>query len=495
MSTAILALDQGTTGSTARVFDAAARVRGGAYAEFTQHYPQPGWVEHDPDELWRVSRDVLAAALADARLPPGALASLGLTNQRETTLVWERTSGRPIHPAIVWQSRQSADICARLHAAGHEDLVRARTGLRLDAYFSGSKLTWLLERYDPERRRAASGDWLFGTVDTWLLWKLTGGRVHATDPTNAARTLLYDIHRGTWDDDLLALFGVPRALLPEVRPSAGDFGTTACDGLPSGVPIRGVAGDQQAALFGQGCWAPGSAKNTYGTGCFLVLNTGPEAVTSQHGLITTLACDAQGTPCFALEGSVFVAGAAVQWLRDELGLVASAAESEALAASVPDTQGVYVVPAFAGLGAPYWDSQARGAVFGLTRGSNRRHLVRATLESLAYQTRDVVEAMQADAPRPLERLRVDGGAAANDFLMQFQADLLGVPVERPESIETTVAGAAYLAGLGAGVFTSAGLAATALRPGRRFEPRLEPDARERLYAGWRDAVARVRSRA
>lgn len=493
MNATILALDQGTTGSTARVFDVHGRVLAGAYAEFTQHYPQPGWVEHDPEELWRVSRDVLAHALAQANLASGALGALGLTNQRETTLVWERASGRPIHPAIVWQSRQSADICARLRAAGHADLVRARTGLVLDPYFSGSKLTWLLERYDPERRRAASGDWLFGTVDTWLLWKLTGGRVHATDPTNAARTLLYDIHRRAWDDELLALFGVPRALLPEVRPSAGDFGHTACAGLPAGVPIRGVAGDQQAALFGQGCWAPGSAKNTYGTGCFLVLNIGTEAAISRHGLITTLACDALAAPVFALEGSVFVAGAAVQWLRDALGLVSTAAETEALAASVPDTQGVYVVPAFAGLGAPYWDSEARGGVLGLTRGANRRHLVRATLESLAYQTRDVVEAMNADAPRPLETLRVDGGAAANDFLMQFQADILGVPVERPESIETTVAGAAYLAGLGAGLFDARSLA-PGLRSGRRFEPRLDAVTRERLYAGWRDAVQRVRSR-
>jgi glycerol kinase len=493
LSAAILALDQGTTGSTARVFDAAGRVLAGAYAEFTQHYPQAGWVEHDPEELWRVSRDVLARALAEAKLAPGTLSALGLTNQRETTLVWERASGRPIHPAIVWQSRQSADVCARLRAGGHTPWVRERTGLVLDPYFSGSKLTWLLDHYDPERRRAASGEWLFGTVDTWLLWKLTGGRVHATDPTNAARTLLYDIHRRTWDDELLALFGVPRALLPEVRPSAGDFGSTACEGLPSGVPIRGVAGDQQAALFGQGCWEPGSAKNTYGTGCFLVLNTGARAAHSQHGLITTLACDAQGAPVFALEGSVFVAGAAVQWLRDELGLVASAAETEALAASVPDTQGVYVVPAFAGLGAPYWDSEARGGVLGLTRGTNRRHLVRATLESLAYQTRDVVEAMNADAPQPLATLRVDGGAAANDFLMQFQADVLGVPVERPASIETTVAGAAHLAALGIGLPRSPSQAGAHVAA-RRFEPSLDPDTRERLYAGWRAAVERVRTR-
>jgi glycerol kinase len=506
MSEAVLALDQGTTGSTARVFARDGRVLGGAYSEFTQHYPRPGWVEHDADEIWRVSLRVMAEALARAGLRPGELRALGLTNQRETTVVWERAGGRPVQHALVWQSRQTTAICERLRAAGREPLLRERTGLVLDPYFSGSKITWLLERHDPERRRAQAGELLFGTIDAWLLWKLTGGAVHATDPTNAARTLLYDIHRRAWDDELLALFDVPRAMLPDVRPSASVFGHVAASAIErlegelrdaaallAGVPIAGIAGDQQAALFGQGCFAAGQAKNTYGTGCFVVLNTGTVPARSRSGLITTLCCDAAGQPAYALEGSIFVAGAAVQWLRDELGLIQSAQETQALAESVPDSAGVYVVPAFTGLGAPHWDAHARGAVFGLTRGTGRRHLVRATLESMAYQTRDVVEAMNLDSGVPLRELRVDGGAAANDFVMQFQADVLGVPVERPASIETTVAGAAHLAGLATGFWTDAGDLGHVRTRERLFEPRLTAGERERLYAGWRQAVARLRT--
>ncbi len=492
MREAVLALDQGTTGCTARVFARDGSVVGQAYSEFTQHYPRPGWVEHDAEEIWRVGCRVMREAWESSGHRP--LAALGLTNQRETTVIWDRRSGQPLQRAIVWQSRQTSELCAALRAAGHEGLVRERTGLVLDPYFSGSKVRWLLDQHPGAQRRAEAGELAFGTIDTWLLWKLTGGRVHATDPTNASRTLLYDIRRRQWDDDLLAVFGVPRALLPEVCPSAGVFGETAVpDVLPAGVPIAGIAGDQQAALFGQGCWEPGQAKNTYGTGCFAVLNLGHEFALSRHGLITTLACDARGGPVYALEGSVFVAGAAVQWLRDELGLITRADETEALAQSVPDTAGVYVVPAFAGLGAPHWDSEARGAVVGLTRGANRRHLVRATLESLAYQSHEVVTAMLADSGLALRELRVDGGAAANDFLMQFQADLLGVPVDRPQSVETTVTGAGWLAGLGSGFWSGADELRSLRRRERLFAPAMSPECRAGLLRGWGAAVARVRS--
>ncbi len=501
MADAVLALDQGTTGSTARVFGRDGSVLGGAYSEFTQFYPQPGWVEHDAEEIWRVSRRVMAEALTRAGLRRGELRAVGLANQRETTVVWERAGGRPLQRALVWQSRQSVEVCTRLRAAGHEPLLRERTGLLLDPYFSGSKLTWLLDRHDPQRARARAGELLFGTIDAWLLWQLTRGAVHATEPTNASRTLLFDIHRRVWDDELLALFDVPRAMLPDVRRSASVFAPV--DGrsfddegrdvaaLLDGVPIAGIAGDQQAALFGQGCFEAGQAKNTYGTGAFLVLHTGAVPARSHSGLLTTLCCDATGGVAYALEGSIFVAGAAVQWLRDELELIRSASETEALARSVPDSAGVYVVPAFTGLGAPWWDADARGAIFGLTRGANRRHLVRATLESLAYQTRDVIEAMNRDSGVPLHELRVDGGAAANDFLMQFQADILGVPVERPASIETTVAGAAHLAGLATGVWRDAAELNHVRRSERLFTPSMPQPERARLYAGWQEAVARV----
>ena len=475
------------------VLDRRGRVRGRAYREFTQHFPRPGWVEHDPEEIWRVTLGVLRAACRRAGARGHDLAGIGITNQRETTVLWDRR-GRPVHRAIVWQDRRTAEHCEALRAAGAEDLLRRKTGLVLDPYFSATKLHWLLGHVRRARERAANGDLRFGTVDSWLVWKLTGGAMHVTDPTNASRTLLYDIHEHRWDADLCRLFEVPEAVLPEVRPSSGVFGETTADVLGIPVPIAGIAGDQQSALFGQGCTAPGMAKNTYGTGCFLLLHTGQRPVASSHGLLTTVACDERGGPAYALEGAVFVAGAVIQWLRDGLGLLARAAESEKHARSVEDSLGVYVVPAFVGLGAPYWDPEARGAVLGLTRGVTRAHLIRATLESLAFQTRDLMDAMAADAGAPLSELRVDGGASANDFLMQFQADLLGVPVERPSLVETTAVGSAQLAGLAVGFWRSRQELAATRRHDRRFRPRMAAERREALYRGWRDAVARVRTR-
>jgi glycerol kinase len=492
---AVLALDQGTTGSTALVFGPEGEVLGRAYAEITQHYPSPGWVEHDAEEIWQTSLRVAAEAVAASGIPPGALRAIGITNQRETTVLWDRKTGNPVYRAIVWQSRQTADICARLKAEGREPLFHERTGLVLDPYFSGSKIAWLLEGDPALRARAERGEIAFGTIDSWLIYRLTGGRVHATDPTNASRTLLFDIHERRWAPDLRKVLGVPAAVLPEVRPSSGVFGETAAlDGLPAGIPIAGDAGDQQAALFGQGCFEAGMAKNTYGTGAFLVLNTGERRVISRRGLLTTLCCDARGRAAYALEGSVFVAGAAVQWLRDEMGLVRTAAETGPIAESVPDTHDVYVVPAFTGLGAPYWDAGARGAILGLTRGAGRAHLVRATLESLAYQSRDVIDAMNEESGVPLRELRVDGGACANDFLMQFQADILGVPVDRPALVDTTAAGAAFLAGLGVGLWKDSAQLAARRRRDRLFTPSMPMEKREGLYAGWKAAVARVRSR-
>jgi glycerol kinase len=491
----ILALDQGTTGSTALVFGPEGEVLGRAYAEIQQHYPQPGWVEQDDEEIWQKSRRVMAEAVAAAEVPARAIRAIGITNQRETTVLWDRLTGDPVRRAIVWQSRQTTAVCERLRAAGHEPLFHERTGLVLDPYFSGSKIAWLLEGDLALRARAEAGEIAFGTIDSWLIHRLTGGRVHATDPTNASRTLLYDIHERRFDPELLKILGVPAPMLPEVRPSASVFGeTSAHEGVPAGIPIAGVAGDQQAALFGQGCFEAGMAKNTYGTGAFLVLNTGTRRVISRRGLLTTLCCDASGGAAYALEGSVFVAGAAVQWLRDELGLVRSASETGPIAESVPDTAGVYVVPAFTGLGAPYWDPGARGAVVGLTRGAGRAQIVRATLESLAYQSRDVIDVMNAESGVPLRELRVDGGACANDFLMQFQADILGVPVDRPALVETTAAGAAFLAGLGSGFWKDAAALAARRRRDRLFTPSMAPERREELYAGWTAAVERVRTR-
>jgi glycerol kinase len=493
MADVILALDQGTTGSTALVVGRDGGIRGRAYAEIPQHYPQPGWVEHDAEELWRLSRRVMVEALAAAHVDAKAVAAIGITNQRETAVVWDRKTGEPIHRAVVWQSRQSAPICERLRAAGHEPLYRERAGLLLDAYFSGTKIRWILDRYPDTQRRATAGELAFGTIDTWLLHRLTGGRVHATEPTNASRTLLYDIHERRWHPELLAPLDVPAAMLPEVRPSAGVFGeTVAHEGLPAGIPIAGIAGDQQAALYGQLCWEPGMGKNTYGTGCFVMMNMGAQRPPRDNsGLLTTLCCDAAGGPAYALEGSVFVAGAAIQWLRDALGLITRADETGPIAASIPDTMGVYVVPAFAGLGAPYWDMNARGAIVGLTRGAGRKQVVRAVLESIAYQSRDVVDIMNRTSGVPIRELRVDGGASASDFLMQFQADILGVPVERPALVETTAAGAAYLAGLGARFWSGPDELRAVRRRERLFTPAMSAADRDRLYAGWSHAVQQV----
>ncbi|MGH7531243.1 MAG: glycerol kinase GlpK, partial [Gemmatimonadales bacterium] len=449
---AVLALDQGTTGSTALVVAADGRVLGRGYRELPQHFPAPGQVEHDPEDILATLVAAARDAIAQAGVTPVAA---GITNQRETVCVWDRATGKPLARAIVWQDRRTAARCAQLARRKSAALIRSRTGLVIDPYFSATKIEWLLEHVPRLRRRAEAGDAVCGTVDTWLLHRLTGGRAFATDYTNAARTMLYDIGRRAWDDALLELFGVPRAALPEVRASSGEFGVTEVRHVGTALPIMGVAGDQQAALFGQGCWRAGQAKNTYGTGAFLLLNTGARRATSRRGLVTTLACGPRGEPVFALEGSIFIAGAAVQWLRDGLGVIAHAAETERLARAVPDTGGVYLVPAFVGLGAPHWEPAARGTIVGLTRGTSRAHLARAALEAMAFSTQDVLAAMLADARLRLRTLQVDGGAAANDWLMQFQADLLNVPVARPDVIETTALGAAGLAGLAAGVWRSA----------------------------------------
>jgi glycerol kinase len=488
----VLALDQGTTSSRAILFDRDGTVRGAAQREFPQRFPRPGWVEHDPLEIWATQSAVATEVLARAQVSARDLAAIGITNQRETTVVWDRRTGQPICPAIVWQDRRTADLCDRLKAAGHESLVAERTGLVIDAYFSGTKLAWILEHVPEARARAEAGDLAFGTIDTWLVWQLTGGRVHATDPSNASRTMLFNIHTLEWDDDLLRLLGVPRALLPEVRPSSGVLGpVSAAPGL-DGVPVAGIAGDQQAALFGQMCVAPGLAKNTYGTGCFLLQNTGTTCVRSANRLVSTVAWTVDGRTEYALEGSVFIGGAVVQWVRDGLGLVRRSADIEPLAASVPDNGGIYVVPAFAGLGAPHWDPYARGLIVGITRGTTAGHVARAALESIAYQVGDLLDAVQRDSGIRLGELRVDGGAAANDLLLQFQADLLRVPVVRPAVTETTALGAAYLAGLGVGFWRSIDEMAGQWRVERRFEPRMPAPEADRLRERWRAALDRAR---
>jgi glycerol kinase len=487
----VLALDQGTTSSRAIVFDEHARTPGTAQAEFRQLYPQPGWVEHDPEEIWRTQIDCARGALAQAGIDAARLAAIGITNQRETTLVWDRATGRPIHNAIVWQDRRTAPHCERLKEAGHETLVRARTGLVIDPYFSATKIAWLLDNVPGARARAEAGQLAFGTVDSWLIWKLTGGAMHVTDVSNASRTMLYDIARSEWDAELLDLLGVPQALLPEVRPSSGAFGEAVGELLGAPVRIAGVAGDQQAALFGQGCNAPGMAKNTYGTGCFMLLHCGGERIASTHGLVTTRAAGIDA-PEYALEGSVFVAGAVVQWLRDGLQMIKASVDVEALARRVPDAGGVLFVPAFVGLGAPYWDPRARGAIVGLTRGTTEAHIARAALESIAFQSAEVLRAMEQDARVRLTELRVDGGAAANDLLMQFQADLLGVPVVRPRVLETTALGAAYLAGLAVGVWRDRREIGAQWQAERSFAPAMSRDTAESRIAEWRRAVDRAR---
>jgi glycerol kinase len=485
----ILALDQGTTSSRAVLVDAGGQVVGTAAAEFAQHYPRPGWVEHDPADLWDTQRTCAERVLTEAGTPTEAVTAIGLTNQRETTLLWRRSDGQPIHPAIVWQDRRTADRCERLRAEGAAELLCEKTGLLPDPYFSATKLEWLLDNVPDARAQAEAGELAFGTVDTWLLWHLTHGAVHRTDRTNASRTLLWNLREERWDSDLLALFHIPSSLLPEVLPSTAAFGSAQATGVPT-APIAGVAGDQQAALAGQSGWAVGAAKNTYGTGCFLLLHTGNTAPTPGPGLLATAACGAAGENAYAVEGSVFVAGAAVQWLRDELRLISTAAETEDIARSVADSGGVYVVPAFTGLGAPYWDANARGTIVGLTRGSGRAQIVRATLESIALQVCDVVEAMAASGSMPAS-LRVDGGASNNDFLMQLQADLLGIPVERAAVRETTALGAAYLTGLGVGLWQPNDLERL-WRADRVFTPSMSMDQRESLRAGWRRAVERAR---
>ncbi len=484
----ILAIDQGTTGTTGMVLDASGSVRGRAYSEFAQHFPEPGWVEHDALEIWEVTLAVARQALELAGAGPDELAGIGITNQRETVVLWDRETGAPVHRAIVWQDRRTAERCLELREAGHGDLIRRRTGLVIDPYFSGTKLEWLLEHVPGARDRAGAGKLAAGTIDSWLIWKLTGGAVHATDPTNASRTLLYDIDALDWSDELLALFGVPRAILPEVRPSSGSFGEAVLELFGAPVPVAGVAGDQQAALFGQRCWTPGLAKNTYGTGSFLLLHTGHERVESERGLITTVACDAAGQPAYALEGSVFISGAAIQWLRDGLGLIATASETAELAASLDGNDGVYFVPAFVGLGAPHWEAEARGTIVGLTRGSTGAQLARAALEAMAYSTLDVLEAMVDDADVVATELAVDGGAAANDWLMQFQADILELPVKRPRMLETTALGATGLAGLATGVWPDAEAFGASRPEPDRFQPRMSERERDHLLAGWGRAV-------
>ncbi|TCS83184.1 glycerol kinase GlpK [Tepidibacillus fermentans] len=485
----ILSIDQGTTSSRAILFNKNGEIVAMTQREFPQYYPKPGWVEHNANEIWGSVLAVLGELFGNYNVEPKQIEGIGITNQRETTVVWDKNTGLPIYNAIVWQSRQTAAICDDLKAKGYEQMVREKTGLVIDAYFSGTKIKWILDNVEGAREKAKKGDLLFGTIDTWLIWKLTGGKAHVTDYTNASRTMLFNIHTLEWDDELLQMLDIPKSMLPEVRPSSEIYGMTVpYHFFGEEIPVAGAAGDQQAALFGQACFEAGMAKNTYGTGCFMLMNTGEKAVPSKHGLLTTIAWGVDGKVEYALEGSIFVAGAAVQWLRDGLRVVDNAPQSEELATKVDSTDGVYVVPAFTGLGAPYWDMDARGAIFGLTRGTTREHLVRATLESLAYQTRDVLSAMEADSGITLNTLRVDGGAVKNNFLMQFQSDLLAVPVERPVVNETTALGAAYLAGLATGFWKDKEEIAKNWAIDKTFEPVLAEEKREELYSGWKRAV-------
>ncbi|MDT0192187.1 glycerol kinase GlpK [Exiguobacterium sp. PBE] len=485
----ILALDQGTTSSRAIIFDHDGKIVTVAQREFKQYFPKPGWVEHNANEIWGSVLAVMAEAFGSADIDPNEIAGIGITNQRETAVVWEKETGRPVYNAVVWQSRQTADICEELKAAGHSDMVRDKTGLLIDAYFSGTKVKWILDNVEGAREKAENGELLFGTIDTWLIWKLSGGKAHVTDYSNASRTLMYNIYEQKWDDELLDILTVPKSMLPEVKPSSEVYANT----IPYHffgfeVPIAGAAGDQQAALFGQTCFEKGEAKNTYGTGCFMLMNTGEEAVKSDHGLLTTIAWGYNGKVEYALEGSIFVAGSAIQWLRDGLRMLKSAKDSEQYATRIESTDGVYVVPAFVGLGAPYWNSDVRGAIFGLTRGTEKEQMVRATIESLAYQTRDVLTSMESDSGINLKTLRVDGGAVSNNFLMQFQSDILNVPVERPEVSETTALGAAYLAGLAVGFWKDQAEVKEQWKLDKKFDPNMDESHREALYKGWQHAV-------
>ncbi|PFA67037.1 glycerol kinase [Bacillus sp. AFS015802] len=485
----ILSLDQGTTSSRAILFNKKGEIVHTAQKEFTQHFPKPGWVEHSANEIWGSVLAVIASVLSESSVKPDQIEGIGITNQRETTVVWDKETGDPVYNAIVWQSRQTAGICEELKSQGLNDTFRDKTGLLIDAYFSGTKVKWILDNVEGVKQKAEEGKLLFGTIDTWLIWKMSGGTAHVTDYSNASRTLMYNIHELKWDEELLDILGVPASMLPEVRPSSEVYGKTVpYHFFGREIPIAGAAGDQQAALFGQACYEKGMAKNTYGTGCFMLMNTGEKAVKSDNGLLTTLAWGIDGKVEYALEGSIFVAGSAIQWLRDGLRMLKDAKDSQGYAEKVDSTDGVYVVPAFVGLGTPYWDSDVRGAVFGLTRGTSKEHFVRATLESLAYQTKDVLTAMEADSGISLKKLRVDGGAVKNDFLMQFQSDLLSVPVERPVVNETTALGAAYLAGLAVGFWKDRDEISKQWLKDKEFEPEMKVETQEELYAGWKKAV-------
>ena len=487
----VLALDQGTTSSRSILFDETSNIVAVAQKEFTQIFPKPGWVEHNANEIWSTQIGTMAEVIANAGIDPSEIAAIGITNQRETTVVWEKATGKPVYNAIVWQSRQTMAICDDIKAKGLADKFRQKTGLVVDAYFSGTKVKWILDNVEGARAKAEAGELLFGTIDTWLIWKLSGGKVHVTDYSNASRTLMYNIRDLKWDDELLEILTVPKSMLPEVRPSSEVYGLTAPAVFQGAeIPIAGAAGDQQAALFGQTCFRPGMAKNTYGTGCFMLMNTGSELYTSKNGLLTTIAWGIEGKVEYALEGSIFVAGSAVQWLRDGLKAIEAAQDSEYYAGKVADAEGVYVVPAFVGLGAPYWDMKARGAILGLTRGTTKGHIIRATLDSMAYQTKDVLGAMEADSGIKLQALKVDGGAVANNLLMQLQSDILGVPVDRPVVTETTALGAAYLAGLAVGVWANKEDLIQNWQLNRRFEPTMGAEERAKLYAGWQKAVKR-----
>lgn len=489
----IMAIDQGTTGTTVLIIDHIGSIVSRSYREFSQIYPQPGWVEHDPREIWEVTCQVARQALQLGGLSPENINAIGITNQRETTIVWEKASGKPITNAIVWQCRRTAPICEEMKTAQLDEMVKTKTGLVIDAYFSATKLAWILDNIPQARERAECGELLFGTVDSYLVWQLTGGKVHITDYSNASRTMLYNIHRLEWDQQLLDYFAIPHSMMPQVVSSSSVYGYTYPELFATPIPVAGVVGDQQAALFGQGCFEPGSTKNTYGTGCFLLMNTGEQAINSPHGLLTTIAWGIGGKINYALEGSIFIAGAAIQWLRDEMKIISSSAESESLALSIPDNGGVYLVPAFVGLGAPYWDMYTRGTIAGLTRGAGRAHLTRAALEAIAYQTHDILAVMARDAGISLDSLKVDGGAVVNNFLMQFQADMLGVCVERPRITETTAMGAAFLAGLATGYWNNLEELRSIRQVDRSFMPQMEPEPRHKLLAGWERAVSCARS--